>query len=110
MTSGLAWTPGPIGPAELAPLSAVAAGRDHAPRFTVAGGRSRRSIGCAEYRPGRLQLKGSSTPTNSASGASSAPFVTANTSSVQKLDPQIATNFLDLQALGLVYQPLVTGG
>jgi len=36
--------------------------------------------------------------------------VTANTSSVQKLDPQIATNFLDLQALGLVYQPLVTGG
>jgi len=49
---------------------------------------------------------GSSTPT--ASGASSAPFVIANTSSVQKLDPQIATNFLDLQALGLVYQPLVT--
>lgn len=32
----------------------------------------------------------------------------ANTSSVQKLDPQIATNFLDLQALGLIYQPLVT--
>lgn len=36
------------------------------------------------------------------------PFVVANTQSVQKLDPQIATNFLDLQALGLVYQPLVT--
>jgi peptide/nickel transport system substrate-binding protein len=34
--------------------------------------------------------------------------VIANTSSVQKLDPQIATNFLDLQALGLIYQPLVT--
>jgi peptide/nickel transport system substrate-binding protein len=51
---------------------------------------------------------GSSTPGNSSSGTSSAPFVVANTSSVQKLDPQIATNFLDLQALGLVYQPLVT--
>ena len=49
-----------------------------------------------------------STPTNSSSSTSSAPFVVANTSSVQKLDPQIATNFLDLQALGLVYQPLVT--
>jgi ABC-type transport system substrate-binding protein len=34
--------------------------------------------------------------------------VVANTSSVQKLDPQIATSFLDLQALGLIYQPLVT--
>src|SRR5579863_7066838 len=51
---------------------------------------------------------GSSTPGNSSSGTSSAPFVVANTSSVQKLDPQIATNFLDLQALGLIYQPLVT--
>ncbi len=49
-----------------------------------------------------------STPANSSSGTSSSPFVIANTSSVQKLDPQIATNFLDLQALGLVYQPLVT--
>ena len=49
---------------------------------------------------------GGSTPT--ASGAPTTPFVIANTSSVQKLDPQIATNFLDLQALGLVYQPLVT--
>ena len=49
-----------------------------------------------------------STPANSSSSTSSAPFVIANTSSVQKLDPQIATNFLDLQALGLVYQPLVT--
>jgi len=41
------------------------------------------------------------TPANSSSSTSSAPFVIANTSSVQKLDPQIATNFLDLQALGL---------
>jgi peptide/nickel transport system substrate-binding protein len=50
----------------------------------------------------------SSTSTSSSSSTSSAPFVVANTSSVQKLDPQVATNFLDLQALGLVYQPLVT--
>src|SRR5580658_6363505 len=50
-------TPGPIGPAELAPSSAAATGREHAPRFTVAAGRSRRSTDCAEYRPGRLQLK-----------------------------------------------------
>jgi peptide/nickel transport system substrate-binding protein len=50
----------------------------------------------------------SSSASSSSSGTSSAPFVVANTSSVQKLDPQIATNFLDLQALGLVYQPLVT--
>jgi peptide/nickel transport system substrate-binding protein len=50
---------------------------------------------------------GSSTPSSSGA-SSSAPFVIANTSSVQKLDPQVATNFLDLQALGLVYQPLVT--
>jgi peptide/nickel transport system substrate-binding protein len=49
-----------------------------------------------------------STPANSSTSTSSAPFVIANTSSVQKLDPQIATNFLDLQALGLVYQPLVS--
>ena len=49
-----------------------------------------------------------STPANSGASTSSAPFVIANTSSVQKLDPQIATNFLDLQALGLVYQPLVS--
>jgi peptide/nickel transport system substrate-binding protein len=48
------------------------------------------------------------TGSSSSSSQSAAPFVVADTSSVQKLDPQIATNFLDLQALGLVYQPLVT--
>jgi peptide/nickel transport system substrate-binding protein len=40
--------------------------------------------------------------------AATTSFVVASTQSVQKLDPQVATNFLDLQALGLVYQPLVT--
>jgi peptide/nickel transport system substrate-binding protein len=52
----------------------------------------------------------SSSSGNGSSGnqAASKPFVVANTSSVQKLDPQVATNFLDLQALGLIYQPLVT--
>jgi len=51
---------------------------------------------------------GSSRPASSSSGTGSGPFVVGSTSSVQKLDPQIATNFLDLQALGLMYQPLVT--
>jgi peptide/nickel transport system substrate-binding protein len=35
-------------------------------------------------------------------------FVVADTSSVQKLDPAVETNFLDFQAVGLIYQPLVT--
>jgi peptide/nickel transport system substrate-binding protein len=52
----------------------------------------------------------SSSPAAHSSGsqASSKPFVVANTSSVQKLDPQVATNFIDEKALGLVYEPLVT--
>ena len=39
--------------------------------------------------------------------SSAAPFVVANTSSVQKLDPDVVTNFLDFQALGLIYDTLV---
>ncbi len=38
---------------------------------------------------------------------SQAPFVIASTMSVQKLDPHVITNFLDFQALGLVYETLV---
>jgi len=34
-------------------------------------------------------------------------FVVANTSSVQKLDPDVITNFLDFQAIGLIYDTLV---
>jgi peptide/nickel transport system substrate-binding protein len=42
------------------------------------------------------------------SGLSAAsPFVVANTSSIQKLDPDVITNFLDFQALGLIYDTLV---
>ncbi|EQD47382.1 Bacterial extracellular solute-binding protein, family 5, partial [mine drainage metagenome] len=41
------------------------------------------------------------------SGASTKTFVIADTSSVQKIDPDIVTNFLDFEALGLIYQPLV---
>jgi peptide/nickel transport system substrate-binding protein len=37
----------------------------------------------------------------------SSTFVVANTSSVQKLDPDVITNFLDFQALGLIYDTLV---
>jgi peptide/nickel transport system substrate-binding protein len=39
--------------------------------------------------------------------ASASSFVVANTSSVQKLDPDVVTNFLDFQALGLIYDTLV---
>lgn len=42
-----------------------------------------------------------------ASTASTTPFVVASTMAVQKLDPQVATNFLDVQALGLIYDTLV---
>lgn len=34
-------------------------------------------------------------------------FVVADTSSVQKLDPDVVTNFLDFQTLGLIYDQLV---
>ena len=40
-------------------------------------------------------------------GAASSTVVFANTSSVQKLDPDVVTNFLDFQALGLIYDTLV---
>jgi peptide/nickel transport system substrate-binding protein len=39
--------------------------------------------------------------------ATASTFVVANTSSVQKLDPDVVTNFLDFQALGLIYDKLV---
>ena len=51
------------------------------------------------------------TGTGSTSGggtATNATFVVADTSSVQKLDPAVMTNFLDFSALGMVYQTLVT--
>jgi len=42
-----------------------------------------------------------------AANSSSATFVVGDTSSVQKLDPDVVTNFLDFQALGLIYDQLV---
>ncbi len=42
-----------------------------------------------------------------AAQASSSTVVVADTSSVQKLDPDIVTNFLDFQTLGLIYDQLV---
>jgi peptide/nickel transport system substrate-binding protein len=44
---------------------------------------------------------------SSAHAKSKSTFVVANTSSVQKLDPDVVTNFLDFQALGLTYDTLV---
>ena len=43
----------------------------------------------------------------SAHTSASSSVVVANTSSVQKLDPDVVTNFLDFQALGLIYDTLV---
>lgn len=53
---------------------------------------------------------GSAAPASGAPASAAAPsgsLVAASTMSVQKLDPQVATNFLDVQALGLVYDTLV---
>ena len=47
---------------------------------------------------------------SASTGGSGGAIVVANTSSVQKLNPAVMTNFLDFQALGLIYQPLVTLG
>ena len=43
-----------------------------------------------------------------ASASSGRTVVVANTSSVQKLNPVVMTNFLDFQAVGMIYQQLVT--
>ena len=40
--------------------------------------------------------------------SASSTVVVANTSSIQKLDPHVVTNFLDFQALHLIYDTLVT--
>ncbi len=52
---------------------------------------------------------GSSGGGGGGTGASSGgTVVVADTSSVQKLNPVVMTNFLDFQALGMIYQQLVT--
>ena len=43
----------------------------------------------------------------SAAASSGRTLVIGDTSSVQKLDPDVVTNFLDFQALGLIYDQLV---
>jgi peptide/nickel transport system substrate-binding protein len=52
------------------------------------------SVGAAP----RVQARHSSSPST---------FVVASTSGVQKLDPDVVTNFVDFQTLGLVYDQLV---
>jgi peptide/nickel transport system substrate-binding protein len=49
---------------------------------------------------------GASARTGASSAAGTVVF--ANTSSVQKLDPHVVTNFVDFQALRLIYDTLVT--
>jgi peptide/nickel transport system substrate-binding protein len=51
---------------------------------------------------------GASSGGGGSTGSTSGTVVVANTSSVQKLNPAVMTNFLDFQALGMIYQPLVT--
>jgi peptide/nickel transport system substrate-binding protein len=48
-----------------------------------------------------------SVPQLRAPAASGPTLVVGDTSSVQKLDPDVVTNFLDFQALGLIYDQLV---
>jgi peptide/nickel transport system substrate-binding protein len=45
-----------------------------------------------------------------ASAKPNGAIVVGTTSSVQKLNPAVMTNFLDFQAMGLIYEPLVTLG
>ncbi len=48
--------------------------------------------------------------TNAGSHTGSTTFVIAATAAIQKLDPDVATDQLDFQALGLIYQTLVQLG
>ena len=67
--------------------------------------RSRRLRGSSLRRSPRPRSRVRATCGPRTRAASS--FVVANTSSVQKLDPDVVTNFLDFQALGLIYDTLV---
>src|ERR1700722_6738690 len=44
---------------------------------------------------------------SSGASAANAPFVIGSVNSVQKIDPDVVTNFLDFEALGLIYDMLV---
>lgn len=57
--------------------------------------------------PGTLSAYGQGAPRADASAVPASTVVVADTSSVQKLDPDVVTNFLDFEALGLVYDQLV---
>jgi peptide/nickel transport system substrate-binding protein len=75
------------------------------------GSSSGGSGGASSTAGGSSTAAGSASGTStSGGGASGGSIVVANTSSVQKLDPAVMTNFLDFQALGMIYQPLVTLG
>jgi peptide/nickel transport system substrate-binding protein len=47
------------------------------------------------------------TVSSSGASAASSTFVIGSVNSVQKIDPDVVTNFLDFSALGLIYQTLV---
>ncbi|HLI58133.1 MAG TPA: ABC transporter substrate-binding protein [Solirubrobacteraceae bacterium] len=77
---------------------------------TLAAGAAALALAAAGCGGGSGKSGGSSGSSTAASsgGSTGQTLVVANTSSVQKLDPAVMTNFLDFQALGMIYQPLVT--
>jgi len=56
---------------------------------------------------GLIVSAGASAQPSSVARSSNSVFVVGDTSSVEALDPYVATNFLDFQALGLIYDTLV---
>ena len=76
----------------------VTAGR----RRTALAGTASLIVAFAAVAPGSLA---GAQPKQAAS--SGGTLVVGDTSSVQKLDPDVVTNFLDFQALGLIYDQLV---
>lgn len=75
-------------------------------RISRATVRTCTAIGAAAVLSVGIGAVAASASTPHASSASKT-FVIGDTSSVLKLDPMVATNFLDFQALGLIYDTLV---
>src|SRR5580700_1645756 len=65
------------------------------------------ALGCVAAIAAASALGASARTEKSLNASGSSTFVVANTSSIQKLDPDVITNFLDFQALGLIYDTLV---
>jgi peptide/nickel transport system substrate-binding protein len=75
-------------------------------RFARAKSRACIAVGVAAALSASVGVA-AATAAKPAAKAKSSTFVVGATSSVLKLDPDIVTNFLDFQALGVIYDPLV---